>query len=36
MSRILRGTAALVIDLSLRLALLLAMIAIARGGRQRI
>jgi hypothetical protein len=36
MSRIVRGTAAILIGLSLRLALLIAMIVIARGERQRL
>jgi hypothetical protein len=36
MSRILRATAAVLIGLSLRLALLIALIAIARGERQRV
>ena len=36
MSRILRATLALVIGLSVRLALLIAVIAIARGERQRV
>jgi hypothetical protein len=36
MSRILRGTAALLIGLSLRLALLIAVIVIARNDRRRV
>jgi hypothetical protein len=36
MSRFVRATAAVVIGLSLRLALLIAMIALARGERQRV